>query len=65
MISQKEIQERSVIYKREIRRLGFKGDHRPRTPEKRQALIDAAVAFLSTFYWEKGEDGVLRVKYIS
>jgi len=65
MISQKEIQERSVIYKRAIRSLGFQGNHRPRTAEKRKALIDAAVAYLSTFYWEKGDDGVLRVKYIS
>ena len=62
MISLQTIRERACIYKREIRRLGFQKTHPPRSPEKEEALVEAATAFLSRFYWEKDPDGVMRVK---
>jgi len=62
MISLLTIKERSRVYKREIRRLGFQKTHLPRSPEKEEALVEAAAAFLRKFHWEKDPDGVLRVK---
>ncbi|MDR2893289.1 MAG: hypothetical protein LBV80_09450 [Deltaproteobacteria bacterium] len=62
MITQQMIEERSRVYNREIRRLGFQKSHSPRSPEKEFALVQSAVAFLRTFYWKKDSDGVLRVK---
>jgi hypothetical protein len=62
MISLRTIEERSRVYNREIRRLGFRKTRLPRSPEKEKAWVEAAAAFLSTFYWEKEADGVMRVK---
>jgi hypothetical protein len=62
VISQKTIRERARIYAREIRRLGFQKTHRPRSPEKEEAMVEAAAAFLGTFRWERDPDGVMRVK---
>lgn len=62
MITQMMIRERARTYNREIRRLGFQKSHAPRSPEKEEALVKSAVAFLRTFSWEKDSDGVMRVK---
>ncbi len=62
MIRLETIRARARVYNREIRRLGFQKTHRPRSPEKEEALAASAAAFLSTFHWEKDADGVLRVK---
>lgn len=62
MITLHTITERSLVYKQEVRRLGFQKTHQPRSPEKEAALVEAAAAFLSTFRWEKSPDGVMRVK---
>lgn len=62
MITQRMIRACAPVYNREIRRLGFQKTHEPRTPEKEEALLRAAVAYLRTFSWEEDADGVLRVK---
>jgi hypothetical protein len=64
MITLQEIENSAPIYKKELRRLGFKGTHKPRTPEKERLLIESTVAYLKKFTLEKGEDGVWRFERI-
>jgi hypothetical protein len=60
MITKQILNERRRAYREQVSKLGFKGSHKPRTPEKEKSLFLAAIAFLSKFKWVRGEDGVLR-----
>lgn len=62
MITLRTIKARARVYSREIRRLGFQKTHLPRSPEKEEALVESAVAFLNSFYWKQDPDGVMRMK---
>jgi len=64
MITKQMIHERSPAIRAKLRELGFKNNHKPRTPEKERAMLRAAIAFLRKFEWVRDEDGVLRKRLV-